>query len=599
MKINTKTKKVTKGTVSAFSAQKPKSIRSSPSSVPEPDTAREALEDEIAAQRIIIAEAQSRVAALKSRQNELLLIHRLPVEVLSIILSMALPLKRYHDERTTLLLVCRTWSNIINGNPSTFWTTLSAEDPRSQRTRLLRKSGQMPVTIVIGSYYGGSRSSKGFMKYITSKSLSFRELVVREYKKRRMEDVFARCLATRAPHLRSLDLEVDGGWVLEGGDPNSQQLRMFSGIAPKLRSVRLSGVSIPWNSVILRDLLSFSLEYSDSGARGTPSLDQVLEVLQSCPALQFLTLREMNFGRSNRTAALRPLSLDQLMRINLSAPSSRSNLAILQHIQFPKTATVAVTTKDHRHDDDDDSLNTALSLLQHHLSIKSLHVVIDQPLLQFSTNGFTFSILNRGQKHAISRTTYRDVFSGFPYPARTAVTALRMGSLESQDSTAILLAVNDLLPNLSRLSVVPFHPLKSKKPWNAVLEKVVQPVEDIVRPTWLCPKLTSLHVTAGSEISLDLPAIIKLVRTRNSDRKSKGKRVIKSPITSIHITLRTGRLSLDQMDLIHELKSEVTNVYCPMPTETDEAGDRNDIQSESDNQESFLSSSSDSFYSDW
>ncbi|KAG8903146.1 hypothetical protein FRC00_000290 [Tulasnella sp. 408] len=137
-----------------------------------------------------------------------------------------------------------------------------------------------------------------------------------------------------------------------------------------------------------------------------------------------------------------------------------------------------------------------------------------------------------------------------------------MGSSASQNSTAILMAANDLFPNLAKLSISPYQRLKSKKPWHMVLEKVVQSTEEVNRMAFLCPNLTSLEITTTDGDCPDILSILQLVRTRSSDKKSKGKRVEKSPITAISMNLDSGKLSSEQLTLLNELKGLVANVHC-------------------------------------
>lgn len=161
--------------------------------------------------------------------------------------------------------------------------------------------------------------------------------------------------------------------------------------------------------------------------------------------------------------------------------------------------------------------------------------------------------------------------------------------------------MDEFAPNLISLSVTPSRSTKFDEPWNVVLRKVVQPVGDTGRPTWLCPELESLEITANDPISLDLPAILKLVRIRNADIKSNGKQVIKSPISSIHITLQTGRLSPGQVDLLDELKSEVHEVQYVVPPERNKVQNvsRRVFPSDFDDQSSILSSFPHYYDSDW
>ncbi|KAG8944482.1 hypothetical protein FRC04_001794 [Tulasnella sp. 424] len=544
---------------------------------------------------MVIAEAQSKIVALKSRRNKLLPIHRLPVKVLSIIFFMALPLEHHHKERTKLLLVCRAWSSIIDENPSTFWTTLSTEDPLTQRARLLRKAGQMPVTIVAGSRSSSYNAAKDFVKYIKSNDIPFHELVVVEYNGDWMEVVFANCLAAPAPQLRSLDLEVGAGWVLEGEDPSSQHLRMFSGVAPRLKNVRLSGVWIPWSSAILQNLLSLTLEYPDgyrTQVGETPSLEQMIGILRSCPALQSLILRRMDFERSDQVQ-LSPLSLDRLTTINLSMSSFQSIFSLLRHIQFPKTATVELAGQSPTlQDDDHETLNATLYLLQQHLYIKSFHLAINESIVQLSTTRLKFSILNYVWRNRSSY--YTKLFSRLGSSTLTAITSLHLDFPASRWSSAPLVTVNKIIARLTDLSVDQPHLPESEKPGNVVLEEVVQTSEDTGQPTWVCPNLSSLEITVGDRSSLDLAAIIKLVRMRKSNVELNGKQVIMAPITFVRITFQGLGLSSDQMDLLNELKSEVADVQYVIPPETDEAQAIVDTRSDFEDEESPSSASSDS-----
>lgn len=492
---------------------------------------------------------------------------------------MALPLKGHHERRTKLLLVCRAWTSIINENPSTFWATLSAEDPLTQRARLLQKAGQMPITIVTGSRYAGYNAAEDFVKYIKSNNIPFHELIVRDWSNTVMEAVFANCLAAPAPQLRSLHLEVRSGWVLGAEDPSSQHLRMFSGVAPSLRSVRLCGVSIPWNSAILQNLLSLTLEFPNYAAAGSPSPEEMLGILRSCSALQSLILRDMDFGRSNRMQ-LPPLSLDRLTMIDLSMSSFQYIFSLLRHVQFPKTTTVALAKQPSSpQDDDDEVLNATLYLLQQRLSITSFHLAIDESLVRLSTTGLKFSILTRRWRDHSLRLQELPRLDSL---TRTAITSLHMDFPASDDSSAPLGAhLNEIIAKLTDLSVDhPYLPPNSEMPWIWVLEQVVQTSAGIEQTTWVFPNLRSLEITVADPNSLDLAAILKLVRTRNSDIESNGKQVIKSPITTLRLSHKGGCLSSSQTDLLNELRSEVADVQCVMLPETDEVQSRDDAESD-------------------
>ncbi|KAG9042301.1 hypothetical protein FS837_011038 [Tulasnella sp. UAMH 9824] len=566
--LDTDVKDTIKAKVSALSIQIVETRRLL-QSLPDPETPRDCIQNEIAALQSIFDEVQSQISARKTRQNELLPIHRLPVEVLAIILSTALlPLGRYHRRRTRLLLVCRTWANTINTNPSTFWTTLSTDDPPGQHDRLLQMSRQMPVTVFM-NYQGRSRPSKKLMDAVRPNGLALRAMVFTGYDGEPIKEVLTDCLVKPGPHLESLDIAVScgGGWALQTEDSKPQHAQTNFVAGPNLRSVRFCRVYIPWSAAILRGLRSLSLEYLGRfrANKKSPTLSQLVGILHDCPDLRALKLRYITFSPEDQPAAPTMISLKALREINLSGRYLRSICDILQYIQYPGTAAVSIGIRDLVIDDWwQEDLGVALLPLTQNRIIAPLHLKIKRPHLTLSAENFRLRIPcpneERGNKGP--QITYKELFSSLGDPILGVVTSLHMDSSASQNSTAILTAANEHFPNLTKLSISPYQRLKSKKPWHVVLEKVTQPAEEVNRPTFLCPKLTSLKIAIAHGDYPDLLSILQLVRTRTSDKKSKGKRVEKSPITAISMNLETGKLPSEQLGLLNELKREVDNVIC-------------------------------------
>lgn len=210
-------------------------------------------------------------------------------------------------------------------------------------------------------------------------------------------------------------------------------------------------------------------------------------------------------------------------------------------------------------------IGVVLSQLTQNQIIAPLHLKIIRSRLTISAINYEIDIPSPNEESAGSRITYKDLLSNLDPLTLAAVTSLHMGASASQNSTAILMAANDLFPNLTKLSISPYQRLKSKKPWHVVLEKVVQNAEEVNRLTFLCPKLTFLEIATTDGDCPDLLSILRLVRTRSSDKKSKGKRVEKSPITAISMNLDSGKLSSEQLSLLNELEGEVANVHCVSP----------------------------------
>ncbi|KIO16953.1 hypothetical protein M407DRAFT_33402 [Tulasnella calospora MUT 4182] len=377
---------------------------------------------------------------------------------------------------------------------------------------------------------------------VRSKRLAFREVVFMGTFDSPVAVVLENFLFAPAPHLRSLDLVVHGGCVVGNGDPNSQHAGTNSVATPNLTSVRLVGVSIPWNAAILRGLRSLSLIHlCRSRPKGkAPTLGEIAEILQGCPDLEHLTLRT-----------------------NLWGLSLRPTCDILQCIQYPQTATLSVRI-DYLEDDWQADLGVIISQLPQNWITAPIQLKADLPRMTLSAKNLELIIPspNEEGENTGSRIAYKELFSSLGAPILATITSLHIDTLASQNSTAILTATNELFPNLTKLSISPYQRLKSKKPWHVVLEKVVQSTEEINGPVCLCPNLTSLELTATNHDCPDLLSILQLIRIRSSDIKFKGKGVKKSPITLIVMNIDSSKLSSEQLGLLNELKGEVADVRC-------------------------------------
>ncbi|KAG9042300.1 hypothetical protein FS837_011037 [Tulasnella sp. UAMH 9824] len=429
---------------------------------------------------------------------------------------------------------------------------------------------QIPVTVYMNYQSIKSPPSQKLMDDVRCKRVAFREVVYTGYDGKPIEEVLRDCLLAPAPHLRSLDIAVSrgSGLVLQNKDSDSQGAQVNLVTGSNLTSVRLSNVYIPWSAAILQGLHSLSLEYLNMAGtnRTSPTLRDLLKILQGCPELRSLTLRYLTLCPDDQREAPTRISLDKLGQIYLSGRALRPTCDILQYIEYPRTAKVSVSDENRVLDDGwQVDIGVVLSQLAQNQIIAPLHLKIVRSRLTLSAINYQIDIPSPNEESASSRITYKDLLYNLDALTLAAVTSLHMGSSASQNSTAILMAANDLFPNLTKLSISPYQRLKSKKPWHVVLEKVVQSADEVNRLTFLCPNLTSLEIATADGDCPDLSSILQLVRIRNSDKKSKGKRVERSPITSISMNLESGKLSSEQQGLLKELKGDVDNVHCVSP----------------------------------
>ncbi|KAG8914417.1 hypothetical protein FRC00_013824 [Tulasnella sp. 408] len=408
--------------------------------------------------------------------------------------------------------------------------------------------------------YTSSRNppSRKLLEDVWAKRLAFREVVYVGSDGPLVKQAFENLLFAPAPHLQSVDLVVYGGCAIRSGHTNSEHAEMDSVATSNLTSVRLLGVSIPWNAAFLRGLRSLSLEFlgrSNSNARA-PTLRELVKILESCPDLQYLTLRSVTCCPDDLQEAPTGISLNRLMSLHLSGPSLQPTCNILQCIQYPKTTTLSVRVEN-LGDGWQVELAVILSQLTQNWITTPIHLKVDGPRVTLSAKNFRFGIPspNEERENTGSRIAFRELFSSLGAPTLAAITSLLMDPPACQNSTPILTAANEFFPNFNKLLIPSYQRLKSKKPWHVVLEKVVQSTDENNGPVCLCPKLTSLEFTATDRP--DLLSILQLVRTRTSDRKFKGKRVTKSPITSIHMNIDSGKLPSEELS---ELQGEVTDL---------------------------------------
>lgn len=108
-------------------------------------------------------------------------------------------------------------------------------------------------------------------------------------------------------------------------------VNLFGGQAPRLRELGLDALAIPWNTPMLSDLTCLKLEFLRSH---TPTLAELMAVLQASPSLSTLKLHFMRF----QPPALEPapsIDLHHLQRLTLIEVDAPILGYLLSHIQCP------------------------------------------------------------------------------------------------------------------------------------------------------------------------------------------------------------------------------------------------------------------------
>ncbi|KAJ8507580.1 hypothetical protein ONZ45_g10063 [Pleurotus djamor] len=144
-----------------------------------------------------------------------------------------------------LALVCKHWYNIIVSTPA-FWTVLGNETHPAVLRAHLSHTGKAPIKF-IRSTFTSRPSPSGFLKPILSEIHRLVELKMAIYP--RDVTLVLEALLHRAPYLKDLELVVSGDAAQN--EPKSLDMFGDGSCPPRLHSITLSGLRIPWTSPLL------------------------------------------------------------------------------------------------------------------------------------------------------------------------------------------------------------------------------------------------------------------------------------------------------------------------------------------------------------
>lgn len=223
-----------------------------------------------------------RICALKrGRNNVAAPIHRLPPEIMTEIFMIASEWGVHFVNLLKVTHVCAHWRNLALHTPR-LWTTVPlplrhiAELflARSQPLRVACWLNQLPPAPPSPAQYDLEPLLPAARLQHLHAALS------------RLDDMdyFIHVLTEPAPHLETLSLEVgrEAGWAARVRPVKGA---LLADTAPKLQTLSLKGVEIPFTSALLTNLVVVKLlsQWSD-----VPSVDTFLDLLERCPHLEVL-----------------------------------------------------------------------------------------------------------------------------------------------------------------------------------------------------------------------------------------------------------------------------------------------------------------------
>ena len=310
------------------------------------DTVIAILEEATAQARSVRALARQ---ALGVARNAKAAIHRLPVEVLSMVFRMAADCGRMHSTPDQapifdinmpipLTHVCTLWRNIVQGQPS-FWSTiicrLRDDNPHSGEQALhylaLAANSPLDVYILITNENDGDRSlaQELFLDELALRSRQLRVLHIPDVSSTADEGVLSRFVVD-APLLEDFCITED--------EANPFELpTLFNNCTPSLTHLTLGTCKLsPGNTFLnLRHL-----HLSDQVCEDIHDFDHIFSILRHNPLLVQLSMRncrcyEWNFDALIASISRQSSAVPLLRRLVFKRCDAESVAALCTFIQLP------------------------------------------------------------------------------------------------------------------------------------------------------------------------------------------------------------------------------------------------------------------------
>lgn len=246
------------------------------------------------------------VAKRRHQRNSLSLISKLPIEIMFNIFIEFLPPQSDENqyrllETVKLSSICRTWRELIEGNPR-FWTVLDTRTAPPLTQLSLKNSGTSLISLV-GPITDGPHAKESFLAACehTGRWSSVDVTAPRSKDFEIFQDA-------SVPKLKTLILSCTPRRSRLGMRVGPGPLHLFGGDTPLLESVELTGVEVAWSSLMWRNLQSLQLDKVEG-----PNATRFFDILEACPGLHSFALRKFVLAD--------PQNLDPSKRIPIFLPS--------------------------------------------------------------------------------------------------------------------------------------------------------------------------------------------------------------------------------------------------------------------------------------
>lgn len=254
-------------------------------------------------------------------------IDSLPDEVLIEVFTRYLLLhpETYFHHLILLSRVSKHWQELAHCTPS-LWTRVDLNF-MNQTAAALRKSGACPLDVFFEPQPldRNPRETMGGPFALACTQVHRWRSVRLQLK---CADDLRQLERLPAPLLESIEVTSFSG---------AEQLppfNIFSGYAPRLRSLRLTGISIPWQSTVLQSLQVLHLKII---RYHKPSVSDVISILSASPGLSELNLLAFDIRPDSAPDRLPIVFLPQLSTLKIRSINGQATQQILLHIRSPPT----------------------------------------------------------------------------------------------------------------------------------------------------------------------------------------------------------------------------------------------------------------------
>lgn len=425
----------------------------------------------------------------RKEQEVVAIINRLPQELLVLIFLQSVePESDVWGETLRklqlLALVCKYWLEVIKNTPS-FWAELEGDFRRYEWERNLKRSASHPLLIYIDFL---QRPRPGFIGAISAEVSRWWYLRLRE-----LDPGADLTFLNDSPIPRLEILTVVGDREIDVVVMNVNNMQ-----APRLKEISLvHAVPSCWSLPIFRGLRRLRVGLLPTLG---PSVSQILEVLESCPSLESLSLLNIQGFGLDGSEAGRRIPLNQLKELVLKSLYSDAVQCLLNSIESPRCRNYEIEPMDHS--------KTLLRSVALHVSSSFQHYIRSA-----RTVDIAFSYVGR------LRLTISEVYSlGVEFPSdregdgNDSVFDL-VGLLFSQTSAETSLQVTASLYLESKwTSEVAMNRLGNLRHVNQLhlsgwssscIQSVLIALSESIAGSgeWLCPKLSLLYLPAtGTEV---------------------------------------------------------------------------------------------------